>query len=296
MTGNTPQVADWGRAEDATGSPPDRASQGMGARVGVHSPQGARLDRLMSAIDAEVIPRLLLAHGNAPVFGSSRQPEGLAGHVKTLLPQLLTNRLDDVLTHLEGLRSEGVAIEAIYLDILAPLVRRLGDLWISDQCDFTRVTVGTLGVQQVMRHFSFEFRGESGATLSDRRVLLATMPGEQHTFGVAMLAEFFRRDGWDVVEELPRSLADLIGRVRSQPFHLVGLSLSHDGFLGALASAIRAIRHESCNASTGIMVGGAAFAGHPRRAVRVGADASAFDPRQAVRQAKNLLALLSAGQ
>lgn len=296
MTGNTPQVADWGRAEDATGAPPDRASEGTAARIGAQAAHGTRLDHLLSAIDAEVIPRLVLAHRDRGLPSLSLRAEEPYAQTAKLVPLLLDDRLDAVLAHLHTLRDEGLGIEAIYLDILAPMARRLGELWISDQCDFARVTVGMLGVQQLMRHFSLEFRGELGATPSNRRVLLAALPGEQHTFGVAMLAEFFRRDGWDVVDEPPRSLGDLLDRVGGQPFQVVGLSLSHDGGLGALARAIRAIRRHSCNAAVGIMVGGAAFADHPRRAARVGADASATDPRLAVQQARNLLALLSAGR
>jgi methanogenic corrinoid protein MtbC1 len=290
MTGNTPQVADWGRAEDAAGSPPDRASQGTGTQT----PPGARLRRLMNAIDSEVIPRLVLAHRDGDRLKPSPRSMNLAAQVENLLALLLADRTDAVIAHLRSLRDEGSSVEAMYLDILAPMARRLGELWLSDQCDFARVTLGMLGVQQAMRHFSLEFRGKPCATLPQQRALLAAMPGEQHTFGVSMLAEFFRRDGWDVVEDLPQSQSDLLDRVRSQPFHVVGLSLSRDAALGALAGTIRAIRRESCHPAVAIMVGGAAFAGHARRAARVGADATALDPRQAVRQARNLLMLLSA--
>lgn len=293
MSGNTPQLADWGRAEDATGAPPDRASQGSASRSAMPAALGPRFELLLGAIKAEVIPRLVLTHGHGDPQHAARSPSGQAAK---LLPLLLGDRLEAVIAHLHRLHDEGLTIEAIYLDILAPMARRLGELWLSDQCDFAQVTVGMLGLQRLMRHFALQFRGEQAAVPAERRVLLAAVPGEQHTFGVAMLAEFFRRDGWEVVDEPPRSLEELLDRVRCQPFHVVGLSLSRDGGLGALAGAIRAIRRQSCHGAVGILVGGAAFADHPRRAARVGADASAADPRQAVQQARNLLALLAAAR
>ena len=38
-----------------------------------------------------------------------------------------------------------------------------------------------------------------------RRALLVSVPGEQHSFGVTMVAEFFRRAGWDAWTGAPRT-------------------------------------------------------------------------------------------
>ena len=64
-----------------------------------------------------------------------------------------------------------------------------------------------------------------------RRILLTAVPGEQHSFGLYMVAEFFRRAGWDVVDgwrevvqaarqrllaqpDLATQLAEAVGRKR----------------------------------------------------------------------------------
>ena len=120
MTGNTPQVADWGRAEDATGSPPDRASQG----TGMQPTPGARLRRLMNAIDSEVIPRLVLAHRDGDRLTPSPRSMKLAAQVDNLLALLLADQTDAVIAHLRSLRDEGSSVEAMYLDILAPKIGR----------------------------------------------------------------------------------------------------------------------------------------------------------------------------
>ncbi len=292
MTGITPQVADWGRAEDATGSPPDRASQTSFKTATGAIQADARMGRLARAIDAEVIPRLVLAHRRA---GCDDAPATtLSSAAAALMPIIVAGDVDAALAHLQELREGGLGIESIYLDILAPLARRFGELWDTDRCDFGAVTVGVMRLQQVMRRLAPEFQAEMPASLPGRRIVLAAMPGEQHTFGISMLAEFFRRDGWDVHDEPLESVAALTDLVREHWIGVVGLSLSGEAGLEGLARAIRAIRRHSRNRGIGIIVGGTVFAGSPDRIARVGADASALDPRQAVQQAHDLLSLLAA--
>lgn len=124
-------------------------------------------------------------------------------------------------------------------------------------------------------------------------MLLAPAPGEQHTFGLSMVAEFFRRAGWDVWSGPVASRQELVGMVRAAWFAVVGLSVSSERKLDEVATAIRAIRRASRNRSIGVMVGGPMFLEHPDWVARVGADATAVDGRQAIRQAHDLLALLA---
>lgn len=293
MTGITPQVADWGRAEDATGAPPDRSSQGSATSSAEPVLPHVRLGRLARAIDTEVIPRLLLAHR----CGLEPSPaEALSEDAEAVMSLLRDERLSAAAAHLERLQNAGRTVEAIYLDILAPVARHLGAMWAADRCGFVDVTLGVLGLQQLMRSFPLDPGEEHAPGPANRRVLLAAMPGEQHTFGVSMLSEFFRRDGWDVLDEPQESIARLVECVRGQWIGVVGLSLSCDSHLETLARAIGQIRRHSLNRVVGIMVGGPAFAGHPERIARVAADASAQDPRQAVRQARDLLQLLPASR
>jgi methanogenic corrinoid protein MtbC1 len=292
MTGITPQVADWGRAEDATGSPPDRASQTSFKATTGAIQADARMGRLARAISAEVIPRLVLARRSAE--RDTAPGTALSRAADELMPILVAEGVDAALAHLQKLRESGLGIESVYLDILAPIARRFGELWDTDRCDFGLVTVGVMRLQQVMRRLAPEFQAETPATAPGRRIVLAAMPGEQHTFGISMLAEFFRRDGWDVHDEPLESVAALTDLVREHWIGVVGLSLSGESGLDRLARAIRTIRRHSHNRSIGIMVGGAVFAGSPERVARVGADASALDPRQAVQQARDLRLLLAA--
>jgi methanogenic corrinoid protein MtbC1 len=195
--------------------------------------------------------------------------------------------------YFEAMRSRGVSLEALYLHLLAPAARRLGEFWSDDRCDFTEVTVALGRLQQALRELSPAFRNEAKPREHGRRALLMPAPGEQHTFGLFMVAEFFRRAGWDVWGGPPSSSNDLTGMVRAEWFDVVGLSVGCESRLDVLAAGIRAIRRASRNRAIGVMVGGPTFVMHPELVALVGADATAADARQAAFQAESLVSLLA---
>jgi methanogenic corrinoid protein MtbC1 len=257
----------------------------------------ARWDRLARAIDADIIPRLVLArraarettraNGETQALPSRHDVAELAGLVLTRDVELAR----DFVTRMQA---RGTPVETLYLDLLAPTARHLGELWEADACDFTEVTVGLGRLQQMLHQLSASFRADTEPHQHGRRVLLVPVPGEQHSFGLQMVAEFFGRAGWDVWNE-PRvsSGADLIQLVRREWFAVIGLSLASETRVDALASGIRALRRASRNRAIGVLVGGPLFVAHPELVARVGADATAIDGGQAPIQAQNVLALLA---
>ena len=114
-----------------------------------------------------------------------------------------------------------------------------------------------------------------------RRILLLPSPGEQHTFGLVMVSEFFRRAGWDVAGGPWEAGADPVLMVRREWFDVVGFSLGVEHHLDDLAACIQAVRKSALNTQLGIMVGGPIFGLHPEYVTRVGADCATTDGRQA---------------
>jgi methanogenic corrinoid protein MtbC1 len=195
--------------------------------------------------------------------------------------------------YIDGLRARGTPLETIYLELMAPAARRLGDLWMADECDFTQVTLGLCRLQQLLREFGVAGLVDVESRERGRRVMLAPVPGEQHTFGLIMVADFFRRAGWDVWDEPAASRERLLDAVGAGWFAVIGLSAGTEARLDDMAKMIRALRRASRNRAIGVIVGGAAFVGQPERVAVVGADACAHDGRHAVEQANGLLAMLS---
>lgn len=265
-----------------------------GARRAKRGANGRSM-HLLQTIESEIIPRLVLSRravGSAPaaVTGLAWAPDETM--VAELADLVVAQEVGAAAARIEALRARGIPIETLYLELLAPTARYLGELWDADLCDFNAVTLGCSRLQQLLHELSPAFFREIEQHEHRRRVLLVPVPGEQHTFGLYMVAEFFRRAGWDVWSgSMPaRELSELVGK---EAFTLVGFSLSADSRLDALASSIRAVRRASCNRGIGVLVGGPVFVGHPELVSLVGADATALDGRQATQQAQSTMALLS---
>jgi methanogenic corrinoid protein MtbC1 len=255
-----------------------------------------RMAKLTGALESEVIPRLLLAHRATPDVRSAAAKDARApsaADVRLLVRLVMAHDMAGASAHLAAVQARGISVEGIYLDLLAPAAREMGDLWVEDSCSFGDVTVGLCRLQQAMRDLGPAFRAEAELRPNGRRALLAPVPGEQHSFGLVMVAEFFSRAGWDVWTGSTAGRADLVGLVRGNWFAVVGLSLAAEANLAVLATTIRAVRRASRNRAIGVLVGGPVFTARPELAAIMGADATAGDGRMAVLQAQNLLTLLS---
>lgn len=251
---------------------------------------------LVETIEGEVIPRLMLAHrlpSYHPAAGSaSGKPS--AEEVEAFTRLVVGRGRQAARRRIEELRGEGYALGSIFLDLLAPVARRLGAMWESDELTFADVTMGLSCLQQLLREFGPTFEREEEGGADGRRIALAVVPGEQHTFGTFILEEFFRRDGWEVWCSGSASQEVLLGLVADEFFPVIGLSLSWEGLIDDLASLIGAIRKASRNPDIVVMVGGYVFDGRPELVSSVGADFVARDCREAVELVNHKLELIAA--
>jgi methanogenic corrinoid protein MtbC1 len=287
LSHSTPRYSDW----DQT-SPYDTAPSPLEAG---HTPEKTldlRLALLARAIEHDIIPRLMLAH-RAPdpclalpeLSGQKVSPADVSEFAKLVL-----SRDEDLAQHcVDTLRIRGVAVETIYIDLLAPVARHLGELWEQDLCDITDVTVGLGRLQQVLRQLSREFGDDVRHAANGRRILLLPTPGEQHTFGLIMVAEFFQRAGWDVVGGSSDAALDPVVAVRKDWFDVVGFSMAADVHLTDLSQCVQQIRKATLNPHLVIIAGGPAFASNPAYADVVHADMAIGDGRLAPSEAEKLV-------
>ncbi len=255
---------------------------------GLVAPMGPQALALM--IEAEIIPRLMLAHrceGQVPATALVAVRKPIFEDVAELARIVVEHDTVIACGYVDALRDQGVSLETIFLDLIAPAAQLLGKMWVADLTDFTEVTIGLSRLQQVLHHFGPAFENESGGTYVASRALLTTLPGDDHTFGINMVEEFFRRAGWDVRGGRFDSRQDLIEAVRAERFDLIGLSVGSDLLLPELSAVIVALRKASRNAKVRIVVGGRLFVEHPEFADLVGADGTAADARQAILQLSN---------
>jgi len=256
-----------------------------------------RMARLISTIEGEIVPRLVLSRrvtrrAEAAAKGGARAPDRT--DVAELVRLLLHHDVPVASAYVETVRQRGATLETVCLDLLAPAARELGIMWEQDECDFMQVTVGLCRLHQLLRELSPEFASEDDQRTGDRRILLATCPGDQHTFGIALVAQFLRRAGWDVWHEFLATRGEILEVTRQHWFSVVGLSVATETRLDDLTDMIRALRAASRNRSIGVMVGGPILVHKPELARIVGADATAADGPQAVLRAEHIFASMAA--
>jgi MerR family transcriptional regulator, light-induced transcriptional regulator len=260
-----------------------------------------RMDRLVRTIEGEIVPRLVMAR-RVPRAPETVRPEGNLGpdslDVNELVRLLLAHDVSVASAYIETVRQRGATLELVCLELLAPAARLLGLMWERDECDFMQVTVGLCRLHQLLRELSPEFRTEDEEAAAQnrnlRRILLVPCPGDQHTFGISLVAQFLRRAGWDVWHEFPAASADILEIVSNHWLAVVGLSVGNEAQLEEVSAMIRAIRGVSRNRAVGVLVGGPVLVGRPELALSVGADATAADGPQAVLRAEYVINSLAA--
>lgn len=248
-------------------------------------------ESLQRTIESDVIPRLMMAHraGAIPPEVARAAGEELStADVEEFVRRVREGPGDRALDYVKALRHGGVDAEAVYLDLLAPAARRLGELWEQDECDFVRVTMALGRMQRILRKLTPCFHKSGDPSNCSGRTLLTCVPGEEHSLGLLIVAEFFVREGWAVQVGAPFEADEILDMVGERPFDVVGFSVACDDNLHELSRHIGRIRDRAVNDDLAILVGGQAFRDRPELSEKVGADASAPDARAAVEVAHAL--------
>ena len=239
-----------------------------------------------------VIPRLI-ADRQEPGYRLAEQhpsPQHISGTSGKITPQdveefsLLSTRSDarELLDFVDKCLANGSSVDSIYVDLLAPTARRLGEYWESDERDFVDVTMGLWRIQEILRELTLRIPPPAVAGFGQRSALFSTMPGEQHSFGTLMIAECFYRAGWDADIMIEPSQSELIGKFAGRHYELIGLTVSLDCPKATLSGLVSAIRSVSSNPATRIMMGGRVINDDPGLIEECGADATAADAPSAV--------------
>lgn len=218
----------------------------------------------------------------APAVIDDQDVSGFVGQILGPDDQAATNTV-------RSMMDRGVAVDAIYLDLLAPAARQLGFMWEDDECSFIDVTLGMGRLQRVIRELSHVFQTESADDAQPvGHILLTCLPGEQHTLGLIMVAEFLIRDGFKVYVGAPWSEADLLTLVSTEWFDVIGFSAGCESRLSALKREIHRIRGSSRNPDIRVLVGGQVFSLDEALVERVGADGWARDASACTTVARTL--------
>lgn len=261
-------------------------------------PKARRMALLNQVVTAEILPRLALVRRAAARQGQETDvvPATTFNDTGELVRRLLLRDASAGMTFIEELLLRGVTVEALYTGVLPEAARWLGLMWEEDRCDFAQVTIAVGRLQQASRLLARRFHAAAVSRADAHSLLLLPAPGEQHTFGLQLLAEFFQRAGWRVAGGPKSSGIDAAALVRRNWFDVAGFSIGSAQMLKGLADSIRQVRRASRNRYLGVMVGGPLFQQRPELVALTGADASAVDASTAVMIARSLVSMRVAAE
>ncbi|MEJ2255751.1 MAG: cobalamin B12-binding domain-containing protein [Woeseiaceae bacterium] len=250
------------------------------------------LSRLSSTIEGDIIPRLMLAFDSTPDDAQALPSvtplcDRLEGKVDEFVRLVLEHDPAVAKDYVRALRAEGFGLSSLYLDLLAPAARRLGEMWEEDECSFTDVTIGVCRLHEILLEFSRCFDGNCADDANGMSALIVPALGEQHTFGLFVLLEFLRRGGWNCWSGTPATSRDFRQLLRARSFDVVGVSVAADRHLDAVGEQIAAIRRH-CGDDVVVLAGGRPFHAAPDLARELGADGTATDGPAAVRTMTDL--------
>jgi methanogenic corrinoid protein MtbC1 len=246
-------------------------------------------DAINTIIESEIIPRLLLAHSIGPSATAQHKSEIPPSEAQRFASLPLNTEAAGLMEEVDKFLAQGVSLDAIYIDLLAPAARRLGDMWSADECDFMDVTMGLWRLQEVMRDIAARTPRPAPTFAAPRRILVAPMPGDQHTFGAHMLEEIFAGAGWQSqVLALPER-REILNALSHRAFDLAALTITRDCPSAAITSLIKAMRGVSVNPHLSVIIGGNAVNNNPALVAEVGADGTGSDGRAALLVADRLI-------
>lgn len=286
---------------------PDRVTSGLrdGVHFGYANPDNpgaispltaAGRQALKSTVEGDFIPRLMLSHSVPPQSDAAHGglvagAIGVADEDVVTFNTLILNDADtEALGFVDLLLARGIPIETIYTDLFAVCARRLGEMWEADICSFAEVTLGLCRLHELLRAQGSTYDLSFGGLNDKPSILLGTLDGDNHIFGIAIVAEFFRRAHWRVQCAPGSDHEELTDYLRDQEVDILGLSLSGVTPEKAMRQQISTIRKQSRNTDLRIMVGGPVVANDPSIIARIGADDGSANARTAPSRAASLVA------
>jgi methanogenic corrinoid protein MtbC1 len=182
----------------------------------------------------------------------------------------------------------GDTLSDIYLRIVQPSMRDIGQLWQDNELTVAQEHVATAIAEASMsRLFERTFVWRDNRT---PKLLAACAEDERHQIGLRMLCDLLELDGWETVyvgASVP--IESLVQLVQKSSPDAVAISATIAPHIPRVRAAIASIRATDLERQPVIAVGGRAFHNDPTLASRIGADVTASDADEAVRMLDSLV-------
>jgi MerR family transcriptional regulator, light-induced transcriptional regulator len=214
--------------------------------------------------------------------------------VHALADALMGSNDTSAATLVDEARIGGADVEALYHDYIAAAVRELGERWAREEASVSQVVIGSGRVYTILRALRPIYATARMKYAGEVMAAFALVPGEQHSLGVVMAADHFRRHGWAIDLKLGMDHDALVAAITAGHYPIVGLSANRMEAVLPLTRLIVALRVR--NPGVWIMIAGLACKDHPDLGDLVDADAMIFDLDEAERLMTGVLRSLKAHQ
>ena len=124
---------------------PDTESHGNTPKQSFEQYGRYMVSRLSRIIEGDIIPRLMLALDSPNSISKDESiSDRLRDNVDEFVHLVIAHDASVAVRYVSTLRTDGIPLSALYLDLLAPAARKLGELWEDDRCSFTDVTMAVM--------------------------------------------------------------------------------------------------------------------------------------------------------
>lgn len=161
--------------------------------------------------------------------------------------------------------------------------RLLGCDWAEDRSGWAEVTIGMARLQSLVHRISREWEG--GAAIEGAAVLVVLPEGEQHSFGVQVLAAQLRRQGVSVHLQIGARPALLRDLVAERQYDCALVSVGGDNRLEFCRKVVKSLKDGS-KGRLWVAVGGAVLERVDDLHLLTGADIATNDPATALAGAR----------
>jgi methanogenic corrinoid protein MtbC1 len=249
---------------------------------------------LQNVIRFDIIPRLLRSQRTQSSNSVITRPESLLKisdfEISVFMNLCLADEEQACQNYIKKLIADGITTDQLFLELITPAARLLGEKWDQDLLDFTQVTQGLVRLHSITHEIGFEYQDGPTQAGEVRRLLIASAPDSKHFLGPNIVANFFRKFGWQVVLDVSASSQELIHAAGNEWFDLIGISVSTQQQLNTLRQLVADLKKRSRNPQTKVMLGGPIFNVEEHVATEYGADVICIDAKKAVEIAASILA------
>lgn len=203
---------------------------------------GQRPGRLLALPPAEldaVLAAIAVTPGRDPDPGVSPAPRGELA-LADCLAALRTGGAPGLRHWLtRGLARRGLA--AFVVDAVAPLTVAIGEAWVDGSVAVYEEHLFSEAVQSVLRNGLLPF--QAGLEISAPRVLLTTVPGEEHGLGLLMAEAMMTLEACRCLPlGVQTPIADIVAACRAHRTDVVALSFSRSLPAAQVVGAVAALR------------------------------------------------------